>query len=90
MQECFENCTTQILKSNEEFITTCTTLLKSSIEENNMQIYIVAVQVASVFLAKTLHHEIVMDTLPSLIKSIVLHTTDTNTRVRKKSVDLIN
>ena len=55
-----------------------------------MQIYIVAVQVASIFLAKTLEYEVVMDTLPSLIKSIVLHTTDTNTRVRKKSVDLIN
>ena len=25
-----------------------------------------------------------------MVKSIVLHTTDTNTRVRKKSVDLIN
>ena len=31
-----------------------------------------------------------MDSLPSMVKSIVLHTTDTNTRVRKKSVDLIN
>ena len=47
-------------------------------------------QVASVFLPKTLEFEIVMDSLPSLVKSIVLHTTDTNTRVRKKSVDLIN
>ena len=55
-----------------------------------MQIYIVAVQVASLFLAKTLDHEVVIDTLPSLIKAIVLHTTDTNTRARKKSVDLIN
>jgi len=55
-----------------------------------MQIYIVAVQVASVFLAKALDFEIVKDSLPSIVKSIVLHTTDTNTRVRKKSVDLIN
>ena len=90
MQECFENATPQIIKENEEFVTTCTTLLKQSIEENNMQIYIVAVQVASVFLARTLEFEIVMDSLPSMVKSIVLHTTDTNTRVRKKSVDLIN
>ena len=31
-----------------------------------------------------------MDSLPSMVKAIVLHTTDTNTRIRKKSVDLIN
>lgn len=42
------------------------------------------------FLARTLEFEIVMDSLPSMVKSIILHTTDTNTRVRKKSVDLIN
>ena len=90
MQECFENCTPKIVKENEEFVTTCTMLLKQSMEENNMQVYIVAVQVASIFLAKTLEFEIVLDTLPSFVKAIVLHTTDTNTRIRKKSVDLIN
>ena len=90
MQECFENATPQIIKENEEFVTTCIMLLKQSIEENNMQVYIVAIQVASVFLARTLEFEIVMDSLPSIIKAVTLHTTDTNTRVRKKSVDLIN
>ena len=90
MQECFENASQQLIKDNAEFITTCTMLLKQSIEENNMQVYIVAVQVAQIFLAKTLEFEIVMDSLPSMVKAIVLHTTDTNTRIRKKSVDLIN
>jgi hypothetical protein len=90
MQECFENATPQIIKENGEFVTTCIMLLKQSIEENNMQVYIVAIQVASVFLARTLEFEIVMDSLPSIIKAVTLHTTDTNTRVRKKSVDLIN
>ena len=28
MQECFEHCTTAIIKKNEEFVTTCTMLLK--------------------------------------------------------------
>ena len=41
-------------------------------------------------MARTLEFEIVMDSLPSIVKAITLHTTDTNTRVRKKSVDLIN
>ena len=49
-----------------------------------------AVQVASVFFAKTIHFESVIDSLQSLVQAIVLRTTDTNTRVRKKSVDLIN
>ena len=31
-----------------------------------------------------------MDGLPSLIQTVVLRTTDTNTRLRKRSVDLIN
>ena len=44
---------------------------------------------ASVFLAKVLNAEAVLESLPVLIKSAVLRTTDTNTRVRKKSMDLI-
>ena len=31
-----------------------------------------------------------MEVLPSLLHSVVIRTTDTNTRVRKKSVDLVN
>ena len=31
-----------------------------------------------------------MEALGSLLKQIVLRTTDTNTRVRKKSIDLVN
>ncbi len=42
------------------------------------------------FLDKALHVEAVKEAMLSFIKAIVLHTTDTNTRVRKKSVDLIN
>eukprot|EP00351_Strombidinopsis_sp_SopsisLIS2011_P000936 CAMPEP_0116870992 /NCGR_PEP_ID=MMETSP0463-20121206/1145_1 /TAXON_ID=181622 /ORGANISM="Strombidinopsis sp, Strain SopsisLIS2011" /LENGTH=113 /DNA_ID=CAMNT_0004508573 /DNA_START=1619 /DNA_END=1960 /DNA_ORIENTATION=+ len=52
---------------DNEFLTHCTILLKTCLEENN-----------------------VIGSLQSLIKAIVLRTTDTNTRVRKKSVDLIN
>ena len=46
MQECYENANPKLIKDNEEFVTTCTMMLKQSIEEPNMQVYIVAVQVA--------------------------------------------
>ena len=42
------------------------------------------------FLEKTMHLETVKDSLQSFVKSIVLRTTDTNTRVRKKSIEIIN
>ena len=65
-------------------------ILKSCLEENNIQIYLIGVQTASVFLQKTLTNENVMEALPTLLRAIVLRTTDTNTRVRKKSIDLVN
>jgi hypothetical protein len=90
MQDCFENATELDLMSNEAFVTECTILLRDSLETNNMQVYTAAVQVAGIFLDKTIQFECVKDALKSFVKAIVLHTTDTNTRVRKKSVDLIN
>eukprot|EP00351_Strombidinopsis_sp_SopsisLIS2011_P006586 CAMPEP_0116889404 /NCGR_PEP_ID=MMETSP0463-20121206/24863_1 /TAXON_ID=181622 /ORGANISM="Strombidinopsis sp, Strain SopsisLIS2011" /LENGTH=123 /DNA_ID=CAMNT_0004556009 /DNA_START=2015 /DNA_END=2386 /DNA_ORIENTATION=- len=75
---------------DNEFLTHCTILLKTCLEENNLTVYLIAMQVATVFFKKALSHEIVIGSLQSLIKAIVLRTTDTNTRVRKKSVDLIN
>ena len=90
MLECFENASQLEIASYEGFVTECTILLKDSLETNNMTVYMVAIQVASVFLEKTLHLETVKEALQSYIKAIVLHTTDTNTRVRKKSIDLIN
>lgn len=68
----------------------CTILLNSCLEENNISIYLFAIEVADIFLQKALNTEVVLGSLQSLIKAIVLRTTDTNTRVRKKSVDLIN
>ena len=90
MLECFENASQLEIAFYEGFVTECTILLKDSLETNNMTVYMVAIQVASVFLEKTLHLETVKEALQSYIKAIVLHTTDTNTRVRKKSIDLIN
>jgi len=52
-------------------------------------LYLSAVEVAQLFFQKAIFSDIVIGSLQSLIKPLVLKTTDTNTRVRKKSVDLI-
>ena len=69
---------------------TCFLILKNCLEERNIQIYLIGVQTASVFLKKAMHYENVMESLPTLLKAIALRSTDTNTRVRKKSIDLVN
>ena len=70
---------------------TCTLILKNCLEENNIQIYLVGLQTVSVFFKKALGgFESVMESLTTLLRAIALRTTDTNTRVRKKSIDLIN
>lgn len=90
MHESFEAAPRKVIHENQEFLQTCVIILKNCLEENNIQIYLVGVQTASVFLQKTLNYEQVLESLPSLLRSIVIRTTDTNTRVRKKSVDLVN
>ena len=55
-----------------------------------MTIYLLAVQVGSVFFDRALESDVVSGSLSSLVLPIILRTTDTNTRVRKKSVELIN
>ena len=72
------------------FLQSCLILLKTCLEENNMALYLQAVEVASLFFKQTLDTDVVHGSLQSLITSILLRTTDTNPRVRKRSVDLIN
>ena len=55
-----------------------------------MTLYLLTIKVASVFFEKSLSSEVIHGSLSSLILPIILRTTDTNTRVRKKSVELIN
>jgi hypothetical protein len=78
------------LQLEQEFLTNCTVLLKQSLEENNIQIYLLAVQATAVFFTKALWYDTVLDALPTLLKAVIMRTADSNTRVRKKSVDLIN
>lgn len=74
----------------DKFLQDCLVLLKSCFDENNMTIYLLAVQVGSVFFEKALVSDTVHGSLSSLILPMILRTTDTNTRLRKKSVELIN
>lgn len=55
-----------------------------------MTIYLLTVQVGAVFFDRALDSDVVNGSLSSLVLPIILRTTDTNTRVRKKSVELIN
>ena len=55
-----------------------------------MTIYLQGVEVASKFFDKALNQDTVYQSLYSLLQTLVLRTTDTNTRVRKQTVDLIN
>jgi hypothetical protein len=89
MKEAFEGSNRKLVQQ-EDFLTNCTVLLKSCLEENNISLYLSALEVGQLFFAKALFSEVVQNCLPSLIRPIVLKTTDTNTRVRKKSVELIN
>lgn len=64
-------------------------LIKAGLIENNMAIYLLTLEVAGVFFAQALASEVVLGSLSGLLLPVVLRTTDTNTRVRKKSVDLV-
>ena len=73
----------------DEFVSTCLILLKGCLEENNMTLYLQAVQVSEFFFERALISEVVLGSLPDVIEPIILRTTDTNTRVRKKSVEIL-
>ena len=90
MQECFSLHSKGMFDQEEQFLGQCTILLQSSLDDNNMQIYLIAVDIAAVFIKKVANTEAVLDALPSLLQALVLRTTDTNTRIRKRSVDVIN
>lgn len=90
MQELFSTDTGDILESEEEFLTQCSIILQTSLNENNIQIYLIAVEVVLSFILKVPSSEAVLDALPSFLSNVVLKSTDTNTRVRKRSVEVIN
>ena len=54
MQECFENVPNKIIADDQDYLQVCTMILKNCLEENNIQIYLIGVQTASVFLKKCL------------------------------------
>ena len=50
----------------------------------------IAIEVLSLVIQKVPCSEALLDSLPILLKIVLLRTTDTNTRVRKRSVEVIN
>jgi hypothetical protein len=57
MHESFDSVPAKVIKDNQDFLSTCVIILKNCLEENNIQIYLVGIQTASVFLQKTLSYE---------------------------------
>jgi len=55
-----------------------------------MTLYLLSVEVSILFFPKTLDTDSVYGSIQNLITPVILRTTDTNTRIRKRSVDLIN
>lgn len=85
------------LKSNENAVTnsnfanTWVELLTACLEENNISIYLVAVEVANMFFNRCLlrNYDVLINSIDSLVQPLSLHSNDTNTRVRKKSSEVI-
>ena len=85
------------LKDNEDcvidqnFSETWVELLSSCLEENNISIYLVAIDVVSFFFNRWLmrNYDVLISNIDALIQPICLRTNDTNTRVRKKSIEVI-
>jgi hypothetical protein len=76
---------------NSQFLEACLYLLRTCLEENNISLYLLALECCSNgFIQRTIETEQVYGSLKSLLAPVVLRTTDTNTRVRKRSVELIN
>jgi hypothetical protein len=90
MQELFNMDIQDLLEYEEDFLSQCSILLQTSLNENNIQIYLIAVEVVLSFIMKVPLSEAVLDALPSFLQTVVNKTTDTNTRVRKRSVEVVN
>lgn len=67
MQELFNLDLQDALDGEEEFLGQCSILLQSSLDENNIQIYLIAVEVVLSFILKVPSSEAVYDALPSLL-----------------------
>jgi hypothetical protein len=57
----------QVLDDEEDFLTQCSIILQASLDENNIQIYLIAVEVVLSFLLKVPGSEAVLDSFASLM-----------------------
>ena len=66
MKECFDNGSAgnkAQLKYDDAFLSNCTVLLINCLEENNISVYLFAVDVASLFFQKAIFTEVVLESL---------------------------
>lgn len=75
---------------SDDFLENSTVLIKQCLEERNLNIYLAGLEVCQLLFKKALTSEIVQGSLETLLQAVVVKTSDTNTRARKKSVDLID
>ena len=64
-------------------------MIRQSLDDNNKQIYLLAVECAAVFFKKFPQSQAVLDHFEKMIKSIATRVSDTNTRIKQRSHDVI-
>jgi hypothetical protein len=62
VKETFESKSKKVIL-DEDFLTNCTVLLKSCLEDNNISIYLFAIEVAELFFQKALNTEVVLGSI---------------------------
>jgi hypothetical protein len=62
MKDALENGNRKALQ-NEDFLQNCTVLMKTCLEENNISVYLMAVEVGTIFFQKVLFTEVVLGAL---------------------------
>lgn len=68
MQECFTlSGSNDLLRNDEDFLVKVAILLQTSLDENNIQIFLIAIEVLAAYARKVPTSEAFLDALPGLI-----------------------
>jgi len=73
------------------FIEDASKMIISVLEDNNINLYLMAVEVVTIYFKACLHYnyEFLLGQVEDSLHPLILRTNDTNTRVRKKSIEVI-
>jgi hypothetical protein len=77
--------------SNQEFASNATEQICNCLRENNISLYLVAVDVVGILFSKCLlfNYMYLINRIDSFVTPIALKTSESNTRVRKKSTECL-